>query len=260
MFAISLPFRPSGFAQSARPAAPVVVREAPALGLLLGEARVARDWAQARMRPRINPRPPVGDGAPVLTLPGFLAGDLSMKQMRDNLEAAGFAAHGWQMGLNYGAQADTLARVGERVDAIAQQSGRPVHIVGWSLGGLFAREYAKHHPGQVASVVTMGTPFSGSRRANNVWRLYELIARHSIDSPPIEFHAAPRPDVPTFALWSANDGVIAPRCARGLPEESHRSIELACGHLGFAYAEEAVDAVIGCVLEAEAARAIAFPV
>lgn len=229
-------------------------QSAPPLSLLLAEARVAGDWARARIAPRVLPREVVGDGAPILTLPGFLAGDSAMAQMRRGLNAAGFRAKRWKQGPNLGARADTLERLHRRVLHTVEREGRPVHLLGWSLGGLFAREYAKHHPGHVASVITMGTPFSGSRRANHAWRLYELIARHDVDAPPTPFHPDPRPPVPTYALWSAVDGVVAPACARGHKGERDQAVELRCGHIAFAYAEEAVDAVVDCVPEAEALR------
>jgi pimeloyl-ACP methyl ester carboxylesterase len=232
---------------------PVLPDAPPSVGLLLGEVRVARDWAMARLRPRMDERPPVGSGQPILTLPGFLAGDMSMHQMRRNLNAAGFKAKRWKQGANLGAREDTIDRMHERVLHTVDREGRKVHLVGWSLGGLFAREYAKHHPENVASVITMGTPFSGSRRANHAWRLYEMVAKHSVESPPVPFHPAPKPTVPTYALWSASDGIIAPACAQGGEDERDAAIELSCGHLGFAYAQEAVDAVIACVMAAERA-------
>ncbi len=223
----------------------------PSLGLLLGELRIARDWATARLRPRIDVREPLGEGQPILTLPGFLAGDMSMAQMRHNLNRAGFKAKRWKQGANMGARADLIERLHARVEHTADREGRKVHLLGWSLGGLYAREYAKRHPDLVASVITMGSPFSGSRRANHAWRLYELVAKHSVEAPPIPFHPDPKPAVPTYALWSASDGVIAPQCARGTGYERDRAVELGCGHLGFAYCAEAVDAVIDCVLDAE---------
>lgn len=231
-----------------------MIERPPRLRLLLSELRVARDWVRARTRPAVVDQPDCGDGAPVITLPGFCAGDLSMGQMRRNLRAAGFRARGWQLGPNLGARPDTIERIHARVCAVADREGRSVHLVGWSLGGVFAREYAKHFPDQVASVVTMGSPFYGSRRANHAWRLYRLIAGHSVDEPPIALHPAARPDVPTFALWSERDGVVAAHCARGTEAERDRAIQLDCGHLGFAYAPDSVAAVIACLNEAERMR------
>src|SRR3546814_1677332 len=87
---------------------------------------------------------------------------------------------------NRGATADIIERIDGRVPWIIDRTGRAPALVGWSLGGIYAREYAKHHPGKVARVVTLGSPFSGSRRANRAWRLYHLIARHPVDHPPID--------------------------------------------------------------------------
>ncbi|MEQ1726631.1 MAG: alpha/beta fold hydrolase [Sphingopyxis sp.] len=223
----------------------------PPLRLLLGEVRLARDWLRARTRPIDHVAGAVSDGAPVITLPGFCAGDLSMAQLRRNLRSAGYRARGWQMGANLGARPDTIERIHARVSDVAAREGRAVHLVGWSLGGVFAREYAKRHGDRVASVITMGSPFSGSRRANHAWRLYRLIAGHSVDDAPIAFHPAPKPDVPTYALWSPRDGVVAAACARGEADERDAAVELGCGHLGFAYDPQAIDAVIACLVAAE---------
>jgi pimeloyl-ACP methyl ester carboxylesterase len=233
----------------------VIADRPPSLRLLIGELSVAGTWAKARLRPEATLLEPVGNGAPVMTLPGFFAGDMAMAQMRRNLNAAGFRGKRWKMGANLGARADTFEQIDRRVSAIADREGRPVHLVGWSLGGIFAREYAKYHPDHVASVITMGSPFSGSRRANNAWRLYQLVARHRIDAPPIPFHPDPRPPVPTYALWSPRDGVVAPGSAAGLDSERDRAVELACVHMGFAYAPEATRAVVECLVDAERRQA-----
>jgi triacylglycerol esterase/lipase EstA (alpha/beta hydrolase family) len=227
----------------------------PPLGLLLAEMGVLRDWVRARVAPAVASRPALGQGEPILTLPGFLAGDTSMRQMRANLNASGFRAKRWKQGANLGARADTISRLHDRVRHAADCEGQPVHLVGWSLGGLFAREYAKHYPDNVASVITMGSPFSGSLKANHAWRLYQFVARHDVEAPPVPFHPAPKPEVPTFALWSARDGVVAPACAMGSDAERDRAIEVDCTHIGFAYAPQAIDAVIACVKQAEAMRA-----
>ena len=107
----------------------------------------------------------------------------------------------------------------------------------------FGREYAKHAPNRVAKVVTLGSPFSGDLRANNAWRLYELVAGHSIDAPPIAVMLAEKPPVPTCAIWSARDGVVAVSSARGLAHESDEQVELGCTHMAFVARPEAIRAV-----------------
>ena len=212
--------------------------------LLVAELRAVLAWIFFRFFTRPFVTSEIGDGQPVITIPGFMASDLAMRQLRSSLRAAGFRAYGWGLGRNRGVTADMLDRLDARVDEIIEREGRVPALVGWSLGGLYAREYAKLYPHKVARVVTMGTPFSGSRRANHAWRLYQLVAGHDVDSPPVALHPAPKPPVPTFALWSPNDGIVAAACARGLPHESDAAIEVNCRHISFSFAPAAARAVV----------------
>lgn len=216
--------------------------DAPSLSLLLGEARVLGDWARgARENGRIA-RTHDGAGHKVVILPGFMVAEARMELLRHTLNCAGYEAYGWGLGRNLGVTADMIARFDARLDEI--EGDGPVTLVGWSLGGLIAREYAKYAPHRVARVITMGSPFSGSPRANNAWRLYEWVTKHAVDAPPIEARLAEKPPVPTYALWSRRDGIVAPASARGLPGEADHSIEVDCSHLAFACAPEAITAVL----------------
>jgi hypothetical protein len=171
------------------------------------------------------------EGPKCLVIPGFLAGDRSTAALRSAFAAAGWRTEGWNQGLNTGARADTLARLRRRFDEFGR--GEKVLLVGWSLGGVFARELAREVPGHALAVVTLGSPFSGDPHWNNVWRLYERVAGHKVDQPPI-LRDHRKPPVPTLALWSRRDGIVAPRAAYGLPEESDEAVELGCSHMGFA--------------------------
>lgn len=218
--------------------------EAPPLSLLLGEARVLGDWARGARDNRKLARGHDGRGHPVVVLPGFMVSEIRMELFRLTLARAGYRAFGWGLGRNLGVKADLLERLDERLDEIERESPGPVTLVGWSLGGLIAREYAKHAPARVAKVISMGSPFSGNPRANNAWRVYEWVTKHPVDAPPLEVRLAEKPPVPTYALWSRRDGVVAPASARGMPGETDESIEVDCSHLAFACAPEAMDAVL----------------
>lgn len=221
----------------------------PSLSLLWREAAALLRALGGRIRP-LPPEPnPDSPHPPVMVLPGFLSGDWSTKALRGDLRRAGFRCYAWALGFNRGATPDIIERIDGRVQWIIDRTGRAPALVGWSLGGIYAREYAKHHPDKVARVVTLGSPFSGSRRANRAWRLYHLIARHPVDNPPIDFHPAPRPSMPTFALWSSYDGIVAVNSARGQPHESDRQVEVDCGHMGFAYAQTSVAAIVKALTE-----------
>ena len=177
------------------------------------------------------------NGPRLMVVPGFLASDRTTLGLQHALAREGYRVSGWGMGLNRGARPDTLDRLAERVEGFG--GGASVTLVGWSLGGLYAREVAKARPELIDKVITLGSPFSGDLRANNVWRLYELIAGHPVDNPPLDLDLEKKPPVPTLAIWSRRDGIVAPACARGCDGQSDRQIELDCSHMGFAVSARA---------------------
>ena len=211
----------------------------PPLKLLLGELGALA----GRHRPAKVERHVARNPQPVMLLPGFGAHPGRMRRMQQALEAAGHSADDWGLGFNLGPTQENFVFLMRRVGAMARRHGEPVALVGWSLGGLFAREIAHRQPDSVSRVITMGTPFSGDRRANNAWRAYQLITGHPVDEPPIECEST-KPPVPTIALWSPRDGVVAPRSACGWPAERDRAVALRCNHLGFASDPRAIGEVL----------------
>ena len=180
----------------------------------------------------------------VMLLPGFGAHPIRMRYMARQLEKAGHTVKRWGMGYNLGATADRFFKVEERLIDLHGRRSEPIYLVGWSLGGVIARELAKRHPDKVAKVVTLGSPFSGSPRANNGWRAYQAIAGHRVDEP--EFDAVPsaKPPVETVALWSPLDGIVHPRSACGRAGERDRAVAIRCTHMGFVYSPAAIDCVL----------------
>jgi len=160
--------------------------------------------------------------------------------LRKSLAEAGWRVHGWEMGFNWGARADTIERLRQRLDEVAKDG--KVLVVGWSLGGLFARELARACPDRVLAAVSLGSPFSGDPKQNNVWRLYERVAGHKVDEPPIP-RVTDKPSVPTLAIWSPNDGIVAVRAARGLAHESDKAVEIRCTHMAFGVSRKVSDQV-----------------
>ena len=210
--------------------------------LLLGELASLLEPLMRPLRPPLV-LPAAKHPRVVMLLPGFGTHPLRMRYMAKRLEAAGHKVKRWGLGFNLGPTERNFALLEERVRQIRARYGQNVVLVGWSLGGIFARELAKRHPDLVAKVITMGTPFSGSLYANNAWQIYQLVTGHSIDQPPVEAQVAVKPPVETVALWSPRDGVIAPRSACGRPGERDRAIALRCTHLGFAHSLEAIRTV-----------------
>lgn len=181
------------------------------------------------------------DGPPVLVIPGFLATDRTTMALRKALARAGYRVHGWGLGWNLGVRADTVDKLEDCIGRMGAKE--PVLLVGWSLGGLFARELARQCPDKMRAVVTLGSPFSGDSHQNNIWPLYELIAGHKVDEPPIP-RVLDKPPVPSLALWSRKDGIVAPRAAYGLDGERDEAVEMHCAHMAFGVSRKTANQVV----------------
>jgi len=214
----------------------------PSQALFLAESLAFAEPVLRKLRPPLVV-PAASSRKIVILVPGFATHPLRMRYMAEKLEEAGHKVKRWGMGFNFGPTEENFAFLARRVQHVHERYGQQVVLVGWSLGGIFAREVAKRHPECVAKVITMGSPFSHTPYSNNVWRMYQLITGHSVERPPIEADLAAKPPVETVALWSARDGVVSVRSARGLVGERDRARALRCTHMGFSNSSEAILAV-----------------
>ena len=105
---------------------------------------------------------PAGDGQPVLVLPGFTASDRSTRPLRQVLRDKGFRAHGWGLGQNLGPRPRIVDGLGERLAELQSRYDTPISVVGWSLGGIYARELARLAPASVRQVITLASPLRTS--------------------------------------------------------------------------------------------------
>lgn len=210
--------------------------------LFLGEALSMAEPVLRKLRPALQ-LPIASDAKVVILIPGFGTHPLRMRYMARKLEEAGHTVKRWGMGFNFGPTEENFAVFSRRVEQVHFRYGQSVVLVGWSLGGIFAREVAKLHPDKVAKVITMGSPFSHTPYSNNVWRLYQLITGTSVEHPPVSGDFAAKPPVETVAMWSPRDGVVSVRSARGLAGERDRERALRCSHMGFSNTPEAILAV-----------------
>ncbi len=206
----------------------------PAPGLLFQFLEVRAFWehyATLALRP-VWRMAPQGDGHPVLVLPGLAAGDATTALLRRFLRSRGYAAFGWGQGINLGLRKGVVEGAHEKLRELYERHGRTVSVIGWSLGGLYARELAKHSPEMVRLCISMGSPFTGHPRETNAWRLYEFASGHKIDWH--DFHGPLRaaPPVPTTSIWSATDGVVAWRCSVETRRILAENIVVDSSHLG----------------------------
>ena len=154
---------------------------------------------------------PKGDGHPVLVLPGLVASDSSTRPLRSFLKNRGYTVSGWRQGRNLGLRDGVQHAMVDLVHELSDASGRKISLVGWSLGGLYARQLAKMMPERVRSVITLGSPFAGHPKATNAWRVYELASGRSAEEEDHRFGGAlsETPPVPTTAIFSRTDGICA---------------------------------------------------
>jgi pimeloyl-ACP methyl ester carboxylesterase len=184
----------------------------PGLFLMLAEARSVLELNTSLLLSPLLMRAPKGDGHPVLALPGFLASDLSMAPMRRYLKELGYDAHAWNMGRNLGGVASKRGALRDLLTQTYETTGRKVSIIGWSLGGIYARDLALQLPDMVRSVITLGSPFANDVTATNATKLYEALSGEGINdnsdtAENIEVHLASHIGlgVNPAALWAVAD-------------------------------------------------------
>jgi pimeloyl-ACP methyl ester carboxylesterase len=200
--------------------------------LLLAEARALWETgAGIAMWPLLQ-HAPRGDGHPVLVLPGLVAGDGSTLVLRRYLCSRGYDALGWGQGRNFGPREGVEDGMLALLKSLAEKSGQKVSVIGWSLGGVYARLLASAQPALVRNVITLGSPFSGSPRATNAWRVYEGVSGQSSHDPRRMKFVQPTPPVPTTSIFSRTDGVVAWRCSLEKPGPQADNIEVVASHLG----------------------------
>jgi len=209
----------------------------PSTWLLLLEGRATYELLAGYLsRPVLERVTPRGDGHPVLVLPGFIASGVSTRPLRRFLKDLGYQAHCWKQGRNLGLTDGLEERMRERVEDLWRAYGKKLSLVGWSLGGVYARELARELPHAVRTVITLGSPF-GAPRANHSWQLYETLSGTRLDEIAAERLERMRqpPPVPATAIFSRTDGVTAWQCCVERPGPQTESIEVVGSHCGLGW-------------------------
>jgi len=217
----------------------------PAAHLLLLESRVWAElgWLALRSR-RLTSELPRGDGHAVLVVPGFGASDIATAPLRGLLKKLGYAAYGWELGTNLGMRPTIKQTMGLQLHKLAERHG-PVSLIGWSLGGVYVREMARHAPDQVRRVITLGSPINVRPDANNLMPVFQLINRGKaikVDMTGFRKRIAP-PPVPCTAIYTRSDGIVAWPCCREPEAANTDNVEVRGSHLGLVYNPSAIRAI-----------------
>jgi pimeloyl-ACP methyl ester carboxylesterase len=220
--------------------------DGPGLPLYLTEpGRAAADYGLYLAARPMLPRLPHGDGHPVLVLPGFLADDVSTRILRRVLRRLDYRVHGWRLGRNIGPTAACVNGLRDRMDDLAERYDRPVSIIGWSLGGIFARDIARQSPDAVRQVITLGSPFrlerdSQSRATRAFDRYSHLHVEHR--TLPLQSESTPLP-VPSTSIYSQFDGIVHWQTCLDRPGARCENIAVMASHLGLGHHPAAIWAI-----------------
>lgn len=179
-------------------------------------------------------RLPKGNGQPVVILPGFMASDASSFLIRKFLNNQGFEAYPWNLGRNYGG-VEYVIRAIESIEELKHKHDSKVSLVGWSLGGVYAREIARRHPELIEQVITLGSPFGGLTENNNAAWFYEFISGRKVSDVDPDFLAAlpEPPPVPSTAVFSKFDGIVSWKVCMEKESPKTQNIEVLCSHTGY---------------------------
>ena len=219
----------------------------PPLMLLATEPARAALEALHTLNPWRSTPEQVGEGRTVVLFPGLGTDGRTMWPLRRHLERAGFRAIDWGQGLNTGPKGDIeawLDELAESMQALIAPADE-ASLVGWSLGGFYARELAKRLPGRVPQVITIGTPFSGGPDDTNVGWLFRLLnGRRPPEEAALLERLAEPPPVPTTSIYSRRDGIVAwEACLHSGRWPQVEEIEVEASHMGMGWAPEVLDHV-----------------
>lgn len=200
--------------------------------------RAAIEFAWQKIKKPANSKR--GDGHPVIFFPGLGTDGRSVATLREHCRALGYDALDWGQGVNTGPAGDVdawLHSLKAQVASLLTGHSQQATLIGWSLGGIYAREIAKLMAPRVRHVITIGTPFNAQADHSNIGWLFRLLsgAAPTIDSALSQRLSTP-PPMRTTAIYSRSDGVVAwQTCRHGKRAPLVRDIEVDSSHIGMGW-------------------------
>ena len=211
-----------------------IIRKPSLFWLATEGQRALFEWGTYYPYKFLSSRKKDGDGHPVLVLPGFMASDISTSPLRTYLNEIGYNSFGWGVGRNL-ANENHLELMIEKVEDLYLQHRMQVSLIGWSLGGVFAREIAKRKPNLIRQIITLGSPFGGVIKPNNALWIYEFLTdgrgTEDVNQELLKNIPLPAP-VPTTAIYSKEDGIVSWKVCIEEEDDIHQNIQVRGSHLG----------------------------
>jgi len=219
----------------------------PSLALLGAEPlRAVLEFASHKLGHGRHQRP--GDGHPVVIFPGLGAHGSWVGTLRDHCRSLGYEAVDWGQGFNTGPRGDLdawLANLKLQVSTLLEPYAMPATLIGWSLGGIYARELGKLMAPQIRQVITIGTPFNANADHSHAGWLFRLLSASSTHiDPALSLRLRTPPPVRTTSIYSRTDGVVAWQtcCHHGRSRLVH-DIEVDSSHIGMGWNRDVLCAV-----------------
>ena len=211
------------------------------LDTALDALRAVKDIASFVSERSLLKRAPTGDGHTVLVIPGFLTSDPATSFIRNRLRKQGYNAQPWGLGLNLGptSSRDLETLLLEKIKELYLTSGHRISLLGWSLGGLFAREAAHQHPDMIRQVITLASPVGGSLEHTSLWDLYIKTFGRDISKDDLDAKVAsvnrPVKDVPFTSIYTKKDGIVAWQIAQVEETETSQNVNIKASHVGIIF-------------------------
>lgn len=194
-----------------------------------------------------------GDNRPILVIPGIVTSDRSTSALRIFLDKLGYTSYPWGQGVNMGQYENHLPALAQVIQEIHNKHDHKVTLIGWSLGGIYARELGKEVPDAIEEIITMGSPFSGIMVPNHATWLFNLVLKIKQKPPPdpawVQTIPTPAP-VKTTALFTKQDGIVPwEACKEQDCDHLHRNVEVKGSHTGLGYNKEVYEVIEKVLLE-----------
>ncbi|MEM9034950.1 MAG: alpha/beta hydrolase [Actinomycetota bacterium] len=186
---------------------------------------------------------PRGNGNRVLVIPGFTAGDITTAPLRTALRVLGNRPSGWGLGANIGPDDNTVRLLQRRVDELVRRNRGPIDIVGWSLGGIIGRLISVYRPDDVRQVISMGSPIRVEDPHANLSDAVRIVAQMAGLQRGRRSHDLTSVPVPSTAIFSRQDGIVAPSACQQPEGPTAENIEVRGSHTGLAHNPSVVWAV-----------------